>query len=103
MVYVLYNTIAGAHFGIEKIKAKMLEFFKSEEITLADVMEVDDKKSFVNAIGAGDRLVVVGGDGTLNRFVKSIEDREYPFPIYCTNFSSIAILAISAICPVICV
>lgn len=83
MVYVLYNTVAGAHYGAEKIREKMLEFFKGEEISLTDAILVDDKKSFVEALGVGDRLVIVGGDGTLNRFVNSIEDKDYPFPIYC--------------------
>lgn len=83
MVYVLYNTIAGAHYGVEKIRAKMLEFFKGEEISLANALTVEDKKLFIQAMDVDDRLVIVGGDGTLNRFVNSIEDREYPFPIYC--------------------
>ena len=83
MVYVLYNTVAGARYCEEKIREKMLEFFKGEEISLTDAISVDDKKSFVEALGVGDRLVIVGGDGTLNRFVNSIDDKEYPFPIYC--------------------
>ncbi len=83
MVYVLYNTFAGAHYSVEKIKAKMLEFFKGEEISLTDAVTVDDKRGFVEALGVNDRLVIVGGDGTLNRFVNSIDDKEYPFPIYC--------------------
>ncbi len=83
MVYVLYNTFAGAHYGVDKIRSKMLEFFKDEEISLADAITVEDKRLFVEALDAGDRLVIVGGDGTLNRFVNSIEDREYSFPIYC--------------------
>lgn len=83
MVYVLYNTTAGAHYDVEKIRAKMLEFFKNEEISLTDAILVEDKMSFVSVLNKNDRLVIVGGDGTLNRFVNSIEDRDYPFPIYC--------------------
>ena len=83
MVYVLYNTIAGAHYGEDKIRAKMLEFFGGEEIVLADALTVEDKRLFLEALDVGDRLVIVGGDGTLNRFVNSIDDKEYPFPIYC--------------------
>ena len=41
MVYVLYNTIAGAHYGEDKIRAKMLEFFGGEEIVLADAITVE--------------------------------------------------------------
>ena len=83
MVYVLYNTTAGAHYEVEKIKEKMAEFFGAEQMCFTDAISVEDKKLFVSKIGEGDRLVIVGGDGTLNRFVNSIEDKEYPFPIYC--------------------
>lgn len=83
MIYVLYNTTAGAHYEVEKIKEKMTEFFGSEELCLADAISVEDKRLFVSKIGDSDRLVIVGGDGTLNRFVNAIEDNEYPFPIYC--------------------
>ena len=83
MVYVLYNTFAGAHLSAEKITDKMKEFFKGEDITLSDVMEVEDKQSYLDNLTESDKLVVSGGDGTLNKFVNSIKDIEYPFPIYC--------------------
>ena len=83
MVYVLYNSHAGAHYGVDKLKVKMQDMFPGEEMDFTETIAVDDKKSYVSRITAGDRLVVVGGDGTLNRFVNGIEDKEYPFPIYC--------------------
>ena len=83
MVYVLYNNTAGAHFGVDRIKAKMLECFRGEEITLTDAISVEDKRDYVSKLCEEDRLVIVGGDGTLNRFANAIEDKEYPFPIYC--------------------
>ena len=83
MVYVLYNTTSGAHYGVDRIREKMEASFPGEEISLASTLEIDDKKGYVAKVGEGDRLVIVGGDGTLNRFVNGIEDKEYPFPIYC--------------------
>ena len=83
MIYVLYNTFSGAHYGKDKIREKMNEFFKGEEVLLADTVAVDDKQSFVDKITPSDKLVLVGGDGTLNHFVNSVEDREYDFDIYC--------------------
>ncbi len=82
MVYVVYNPTAGAHYGVERIRAKMCEAFPGEEIDLADTKSID-KAEYIKGITAEDRLVVVGGDGTLNHFVNEIEDREYPYPIYC--------------------
>ena len=83
MVYVLYNSIAGAHLCVDKINEKMLEFFKGEEISLSDTTLIDDKQSYISKILPNDRLVIVGGDGTLNKFVNAIEDVNYQFPIYC--------------------
>ena len=83
MVHILYNTISGAHYSAEDIKEKLSNFFPNEEFKLADVVELEDKQSYVNRLLDADKLVVVGGDGTLNRFVNSVEDKEYPFPIYC--------------------
>lgn len=83
MVHVLFNSFAGAHYGEAKLKQKMKEFFPGEEILLSDVMAVDDKQGYISMLEPSDRLVIVGGDGTLNHFVNSVEDREYPFPIYC--------------------
>lgn len=83
MVYVLYNTFAGAHYGKEKIKAKMEETFPGEEIELNDTVSVLDKQAYVDRILSTDKLVIVGGDGTLNHFVNGVCDREYPFDIYC--------------------
>lgn len=83
MVYVLYNTTAGSHYGEERIIAKINESFPGEEITLSDTITTEDKQAFVDKIAEGDRLVVVGGDGTLNHFINAVEDRDYPFPIYC--------------------
>ena len=83
MIYVLYNTVAGAHYEVETIKEKMKEFFGGGEFSFADALTLEDKMSFLSALRESDKLVIVGGDGTLNRFVNSIEDKEYPFPIYC--------------------
>ena len=83
MVYVLYNNTAGAHFGVEKIKEKMRSFFNGEEVILNDAISIEDKRDYLSNLGDGDKLVIVGGDGTLNRFVNAIDDTEYSFPIYC--------------------
>ena len=83
MVYVLYNTFAGAHYGKEKIKEKMLEFFPGEDVCLSDTVSVSDKQAYIDKITESDKLVIVGGDGTLNHFVNGVEDRDYAFDIYC--------------------
>ena len=83
MIYVLYNTTSGSHCGEERIKEKVRSVFPGEDISLASTLSVEDKQSYIDKICKDDRLVLVGGDGTLNHFINAIEDREYPFPIYC--------------------
>ena len=88
MVYILYNASAGAHYNAEEIKAKMAEFFPGEGVQVDDTITVSDKQNYVDRLTDKDRLIIVGGDGTLNRFVNSVEDREYEFPIYCFSAGS---------------
>ncbi len=82
MVYVLYNANAGAHYGRDKVEEKIRAEFPNEEIILRDTIVTEDKKEYISHISPEDKLVIVGGDGTLNRFVNAVEE-EYPFPIYC--------------------
>lgn len=83
MIYVLYNTGAGTHCAVDGIREKMKSCFPGEKITFTDTVTLDNKREYISQIDASDRLVIVGGDGTLNRFVNAVEDREYAFPIYC--------------------
>ncbi len=83
MVYTLYNSTAGAHYVSEDLKAKMENFFKDEEIVLTDALDISDKEAYISRLNAEDKLVVVGGDGTLNKFANAVAEREFPFPIYC--------------------
>ena len=81
MVYVLSNHLAGGYSL--KNEKKVRDTFPDEEIKFFSCQEVEDKKSFVEAISENDKLVVIGGDGTLSRFVNAIDDKDYPFPIFC--------------------
>jgi len=83
MVYVLYNISSGSSHGKEEIEGKVKEFFPEESYSLSNIVDVVDKLSYMRNITHEDKLLVVGGDGTLNHFINGIEDVEYPFPIYC--------------------
>ena len=83
MVHVLYNTLSGSHYGAERIKTKLPSVFPGEDISMSSTLSVDDKQAYIDRLCQDDRLVLVGGDGTINHFINGIEDREYPFPMYC--------------------
>lgn len=81
MVYIFFNDCAGR--DSDGRKCKIREFFKNEPISFHDVQTLDDKLSFLEGLTKKDKLVIMGGDGTLNHFVNGIDEREWNFPIYC--------------------
>ena len=81
MVYVLTNHSAGGNFTANEKRVR--EKFNNEIIEFYNCKDVDDKREFLKNITEDDVLVIIGGDGTLNKFVNSIDDVDYPFPIYC--------------------
>ena len=83
MVYVLYNSTAGAHYAPEVIREKLTEFFSGEPITVTDTLTIEDKVEYVSRLSSDDSLVLVGGDGTLNRFVNAVDTDGIPFSVYC--------------------
>ncbi len=74
--YVIYNPFAGNNTG--KDSAKAAEKYFSEECVYTDIVEVSrDYRAFFNALSSDDKIVLCGGDGTVNRFVNETADVEY--------------------------
>ena len=65
--YALYNPYANNKTG-ETCAKKLSEVLKDEEIAYVDITTISDYKEFF-ADKAEDKIVLCGGDGTLNRFV----------------------------------
>ncbi len=68
-IYALYNSLAGA-MNEEKSKKAAKEAFSDAEIIFQDVTKIGDLKAYV-AEKSGEKIVIIGGDGTLNRFINS--------------------------------
>ena len=64
--YVLYNPLAGN--GNSSEDAKLLQMVLDEELEFYDMTRITNYPVFLGDIGQEDYLVIVGGDGTLNRF-----------------------------------
>lgn len=80
MVHILYNALAANKHGEEQARA-LRERYAEGEYTYEDIATVADMQAYVDALVAGDTLILAGGDGTLNRFINSIEDKDYPADI----------------------
>ena len=72
--YILYNPHAG--HGDSKLKAEALAPKYKGEVILGDITEVESYETLLAPLTAEDRVVLCGGDGTLNRFVNDTEGIE---------------------------
>ena len=69
---VLYNPYASNNHGKEKAK-KLSEILKNESLSYFDMTEITDYDIFLKQINSDDKIIVCGGDGTLNRFINNID------------------------------
>ena len=72
--YALYNPIAGNGHADEAL-TKLREAV-TDELIIMDMTAEDSYDRLFSEIGEEDYIIVCGGDGTLNRFVNKIADRE---------------------------
>lgn len=77
MYHILYNPYAGNGRG-EQQAHKLDDLYGKDIAAYYKMTEIKDyKKDFFDKLGNGDKAVIVGGDGTLNRFVNDIEGIKY--------------------------
>ena len=72
--YVIYNPLAGN--GKAKEDAQLLQMLLDEELEYYDITRITNYEAFIGGMEREDYLVVVGGDGTLNRFVNDTDGLE---------------------------
>jgi len=74
--YVIYNPLAGN--GTAKEDAKLLQVVLDEELEYYDMTRITNYGAFLSGLEEDDYLMIVGGDGTLNRFVNDTAGIEIP-------------------------
>ena len=72
--YVVYNPLAGN--GQAQADAQLLQVVLDEELEYYDITRITNYAAFISGMGREDYLVIVGGDGTLNRFVNDTDGLE---------------------------
>lgn len=72
-IYALFNPLSANKLGEEKAN-KLIGFFSKEDIDFVDITKIDNYKPFVDFLEPGDKIVICGGDGTINRFANEIYD-----------------------------
>lgn len=80
MLYVLVNPLALGGKAEEKVDEAVKAFSAAEyeKICLIDF----DVKAFLSSVKAEDNVLILGGDGTLNRFANDTADMDYPCSVY---------------------
>lgn len=72
--YVIYNPLAGN--GNAREEAQLLQMVLDEQLEYYDMTRVTNYAAFIGGMEPEDFLVIVGGDGTLNRFVNATDGLE---------------------------
>ena len=72
--YVVYNPLAGN--GQTQADAQLLQMVLDEQLEYYDMTRITNYAAFICGMEKEDYLVIVGGDGTLNRFVNDTDGLE---------------------------
>lgn len=72
--YVIYNPLAGN--GKANEDAQLLQMILDEDLEYYDMTRITNYAAFIGGMEREDYLVIVGGDGTLNRFVNDTDGLE---------------------------
>lgn len=82
MVYhVLFNPLAG-NGRCEKDARNLDLFLPGDTLIFQDMTKIDSYEKFYAGINPGDRILICGGDGTLNRFINDAGAFVQKFPVY---------------------
>ena len=73
MIYALYNPLAG-NKTCEEQSRKLNELYR-DELTFKTMTDID-YAGFFAALGSDDKVIICGGDGTLNHFVNDTKNIE---------------------------
>ena len=72
--HVIYNPFAGK--GTAQEDAQLLQVILDEDLEYYDITRITNYAAFIGGMEKDDFLVIVGGDGTLNRFVNDTDGIE---------------------------
>ena len=76
MTYILYNPLAGN--GTGAAEAKKLSTRYEGEVICADMTTLNGYTELLSTLGSEDRILICGGDGTINRFVNDTDGLDIP-------------------------
>ena len=78
---VLYNPYADNKHGKENAE-KLKDTLKEASLEFVDITTIEDLEAYIKEIPEEKKLLLTGGDGTLNRFVNNVNTEEIGRDIY---------------------
>jgi diacylglycerol kinase family enzyme len=78
---VLYNPYAASGTGKASAE-KLTSVLADDKLEFKDMTKIGDYISFFASLGSDEKLVIAGGDGTLNRFINDTENVDIPCDVY---------------------
>ena len=72
--YVFFNPLAGNKTAEKKME--LLPLPQTSEILYQDITKIENMKEFLSNLNKDDKIILCGGDGTLNHFINDIDDGE---------------------------
>lgn len=79
MQYILFNPLANNNSGEQTVREYLKDL--EGEAEYIDVTALGDLRGFISGVSQSDRVILAGGDGTINRFVNALGDVEPPCDI----------------------
>ena len=79
--FVLYNPLSNNKRGEEETK-RLNALLPDDEITYCDLTKIGDMAKFFAELPEDGKVVLSGGDGTLNRFINEVSDEMLNREIY---------------------
>lgn len=73
---VLYNPLSGK-VNAENVKADLQKLMQGDELEFFNVTEISDYSKFFKGVPSDANILVVGGDGTVNRFVNDTDGIDF--------------------------
>ena len=75
MNYILFNPLSNGGTCINKANELEKKFIKEEkEVKCISLLEINNIQEFINSVNDDDKIIIVGGDGTLYHIANQIAD-----------------------------
>ncbi len=80
MEFVIFNPLSGNGRG--EVQARELEAKLGGNVEFVDITKISSYADFFCGVTQNDKIIICGGDGTLNRFVNDTQGLDIPTSVY---------------------